>query len=327
VTSRDVDIFDNPFRDPVYEEMGFMFDPDRNQYYEIVQDPRLGEFRRYLSPRDESTPPELSDARIRSDMIDLMKQVANKKRVGAVTDREALALLEGRMGKTPTSKGLVKGRGFQAGGAVNDVDIFDVDPRPPARPEYIPPQRFDQLQQFVEDPKGFNSPESVERRYNQGRQDILDKREQGGYGMGENFDREAYESDYRSLNRALDMGMPARIFPAFTPYSAREADMAAEIAQYEGIPTPEQMGAEQVLARISADRSLEKEIAALDPIGRSVQNIAGGIGSLLGRVGAGSSGKQFILREEGRGPEIKLFREEGRRGMPSQTGVTVTRRF
>jgi hypothetical protein len=208
-----------------------------------------------------------------------------------------------------------------------DIDIFGVDPRPPARPEYVPPQRFDQLQQFVEDPKGFNSPEAVERRYNQGRQDILDKREQGGYGRGENFDREAYESDYRSLNRAYEMGMPARIFPAFTPYSAREADMAAEIAQYEGIPTPEQMGAEQVLARISADRSLEKEIAALDPIGRGVQNIAGGIGSLLGRIGGDSSGKQFILREEGRGPEIKLFREEARRGMPAQTGVTVTRRF
>ena len=111
----DIDIFDNPFRDPVYEEMGFMFDPDRNQYYEIVQDPRLGEFRRYLSPRDQSTPPELSDARIRSDVIDLMKQVAINRRVGAITDREALALLEGRMGKTPTSKGLVKSRRFSAG--------------------------------------------------------------------------------------------------------------------------------------------------------------------------------------------------------------------
>lgn len=122
MTSREIDIFDNPFRDPVYEEMGFMFDPDRNQYYEIVQDPRLGEFRRYLSPRDQSTPPELSDARIRSDVIDLMKQVANKKqRVGAVTDKEAQAMLMGQIG----SKGLVKGRRFQAGGAVDDIDIFE----------------------------------------------------------------------------------------------------------------------------------------------------------------------------------------------------------
>jgi len=115
VTSREIDIFNNPFRDPVYEEMGFMFDPDRNQYYEIVQDPRLGEFRRYLSPRDQSTPPELSDARIRSDMIDLIRQTANERRIGAVTDKEALALLEGRIGKTPTSKGLVKGRRFSSG--------------------------------------------------------------------------------------------------------------------------------------------------------------------------------------------------------------------
>ena len=127
MTSRNIDIFDNPFRDPVYEEMGFMFDPERNQYYEIVQDPRLGEFRRYISPRDQSTPPELSDARTRSDMMDLLSQTANKNRVGALTDKEALALLEGRMGKTPTSKGLVKGSRFrfQSGGAVNDIDIFE----------------------------------------------------------------------------------------------------------------------------------------------------------------------------------------------------------
>ena len=120
MTSLNEDIF-NPFRDPVYEEMGFIFDPERNQYYEIVQDPRLGEFRRYISPRDQSTPPELSDARTRSDMIDLMKQVANKRRVGAVTDREAEALLMGQIG----SKGLAKGRRFQSGGAVNDIDIFE----------------------------------------------------------------------------------------------------------------------------------------------------------------------------------------------------------
>ena len=142
MTSREIDIFDNPFRDPVYEEMGFMFDSDRNQYYEIVQDPRLGEFRRYLSPRDQSTPPELSDARIRSDMIDLMKQGASNRRVGAVTDREAQAML---MGQMKGSKGLVKGRRFQAGGAVNDVDIFEEELRSMANePFTMPAQPIDE---------------------------------------------------------------------------------------------------------------------------------------------------------------------------------------
>ena len=69
MTSREIDIFDNPFRDPVYEEMGFMFDPDRNQYYEIVQDPRLGEFRRYLSPRNGRDEPLVSQARSDADFL------------------------------------------------------------------------------------------------------------------------------------------------------------------------------------------------------------------------------------------------------------------
>ena len=106
MTSFNEDIF-NPFRDPVYEEMGFIFDPERNQYFEIVVDPRFGEMRRYISPRDELATPELSDARIRSDVIDLMKRVEEEKRVGAVTDREARMLM--KLG------GLTKGRRMTKG--------------------------------------------------------------------------------------------------------------------------------------------------------------------------------------------------------------------
>ncbi len=63
----DIDIFDNPFRDPVYEELGFTFDPDRNQYFEVIQDPEYGAMRRYYSPRDREPVPELSDARMAFD--------------------------------------------------------------------------------------------------------------------------------------------------------------------------------------------------------------------------------------------------------------------
>lgn len=320
----DIDIFDDPNRDPVYEDMGFSFDNERGQYFEVVSHPEYGVMRRYISPRDQSPVPALSDARNDADMIRRVLGSVAEKAAGRVSDRELARLARKKAG----SKGLTKGRGYKEGGGVGDIDIFEPsNPAPPARAEYIPPQRFDQLQQFAEDPQGFSSNEAVTRRYDQGRQDILNKREQGGYGSGDNFDREAYQRDYQNLNKALDMGMPARIFPAFTPYTAREADMAAEITQYQGIPTPEQMGAEQVLARTSADRALERKITDLDPFGRRVQEIAGGVGSLLGRLGGTSDEKQFILRQEAKGPEIKLFRQEARRGMPSQTGVTFTRRF
>ena len=319
-----IDIFDDPNRDPVYEDMGFSFDNERGQYFEVVSHPEHGVMRRYISPRDQSPVPALSDARDKADIRRLIASVAGSiggKAAGRVSGKEFEIMKSG-------SKGLTKGRGYKEGGGVGDIDIFEPsNPAPPVRAEYIPPQRFDQLQQFAEDPQGFSSNEAVTMRYEQGRQDILNKREQGGYGSGDNFDREAYQRDYQNLNKALDMGMPARIFPAFTPYTAREADMAAEITQYEGVPTPEQQAAEQILARTSADRALERKITDLDPFGRRVQEIAGGVGSLLGRFGGTSDEKQLILREEAKGPEIKLFRQEARRGMPSQTGVTFTRRF
>jgi len=92
----DIDIFDNPFRDPVYEELGFIFDPDRNQYFEVIQDPEYGAMRRYYSPRDREPVPELSDARIafdeqlqREDMARYLSQMgALKGLVGGVSDAD-----------------------------------------------------------------------------------------------------------------------------------------------------------------------------------------------------------------------------------------------
>jgi hypothetical protein len=94
----DIDIFDNPFRDPVYEELGFTFDPDRNQYFEVIQDPEYGAMRRYYSPRDREPVPELSDARMafdeqlqRKDMARYLSQMgALKGLVGGVSDADMI---------------------------------------------------------------------------------------------------------------------------------------------------------------------------------------------------------------------------------------------
>ncbi len=92
----EVDIFDNPFRDPVYEELGFTFDPKRNQYYEVIEDPEYGMMRRYYSPRDREPVPELSDARVafdkqlqREDMARYLSQMgALDGLVGGVSDAD-----------------------------------------------------------------------------------------------------------------------------------------------------------------------------------------------------------------------------------------------
>ena len=65
----DIDIFDNPFRDPVYERMGFIFDEERNQYYEVIDDPQYGSIRRYYSPRDREPVPLVSEAREEYDRM------------------------------------------------------------------------------------------------------------------------------------------------------------------------------------------------------------------------------------------------------------------
>ena len=71
----DVDIFNNPFRDPFYEEQGFIFDPERNQYYEIIEHPVYGSIRSYLSPRDQGEVPALSDARLEADDFRSKKEI------------------------------------------------------------------------------------------------------------------------------------------------------------------------------------------------------------------------------------------------------------
>ena len=78
------------FRDPVYEEMGFIFDPDRNQYFEIIDHPEYGEIRSYISPREDGPVPELSEARMLSDIaasVGSRSLMGGEKRRDGVSDR------------------------------------------------------------------------------------------------------------------------------------------------------------------------------------------------------------------------------------------------
>ena len=202
------------------------------------------------------------------------------------------------------------------------IDIFAEGVPVPPRLRYAPEPDFNQVIQFTQDPEAFGTMEAVAGRYEKGRADIERKRAAGGYGIGEEFDRSAFEADFRKLNEALEMGMPARIFPAFTPYTAQEADMVAEVSQAGAVPSM----AQQIVSG-SRDQQADRMIERLDPLGARVSRVQEGIGSLLGRFRGGTDDKQFILRPEGRKPEIKLFKREGERGMPDQTGIQFTRRF
>ena len=94
----DVDIFDDPNRDPYYEELGLSFDNERGQYFEVIEHPEHGFMRSYVSPRDQSPVPELSDARIDSDMQGLAAldprghkrkaELFSRLSTGAVSDQE-----------------------------------------------------------------------------------------------------------------------------------------------------------------------------------------------------------------------------------------------
>ena len=202
------------------------------------------------------------------------------------------------------------------------IDIFAEGAPVPPRPGYAPEPDFNQVIQFTQDPEAFGTMEAVAGRYEKGRADIERKRAAGGYGIGDEFDRSAFQNDFRKLNEALEMGMPARIFPAFTPYTAQEADMVAEVSQAGAVPSM----AQQIVSG-SRDQQADRMIERLDPLGARVSRVQEGIGSLLGRFRGGTDDKQFILRPEGRKPEIKLFKREGERGMPDQTGIQFTRRF
>ena len=49
-----IDIFseESMFRDPIYEDLGYTFDPERNEYFEIIDHPEYGRVKSYIQPSD-----------------------------------------------------------------------------------------------------------------------------------------------------------------------------------------------------------------------------------------------------------------------------------
>ena len=113
MATEDIDIF----RDPVYEEMGLIFDPERNQYYKITDDPQYGPIRTYISPRDQSPVPPLSEARQTGDSLERLQRISAAKGVLSNKDFEEYFDSEARQMKN-----------YQSGGSVDDFDIFDYLP-------------------------------------------------------------------------------------------------------------------------------------------------------------------------------------------------------
>ena len=201
---------------------------------------------------------------------------------------------------------------------------MDAPVPPPMELKFNPAPNFQQIIEFKRNPEAFNSYEAIERRYREGRVDIERKKASGAYGVGDSFDQEAYSTDFKNLNEALYKGMPARLFPAFMPYTAQEADMAAEVSFYGGVPTmEEQIVTQKTYGEDETDRMTRKAA----PLEMGIDTLQEGIGSLLSRFGGDSDSMQFILAQEGRRPEIQFFREKGRQGMPDQAGIRFTRTF
>lgn len=151
MTSRDIDIFsaESMFRDPVYEDLGYTFDPERNEYFEIIDHPEYGVVRSYIPPRevadqiararryglvtelDDSPYSKPGDLAFQRRM-DLMAERAEKRRAEqAARSAEQMSpeerkrrekQAEDAFEKSGMVMQLQKGRGFQAGGAVGYIN-------------------------------------------------------------------------------------------------------------------------------------------------------------------------------------------------------------
>ena len=127
MASAEIDIF----RDPLYEERGFIFDPERNQYYEIVDHPQYGPIRSYISPRDQSPVPLLSEPR---QIADLFQRARDREIEGANyesdRDRVKRALQAKQFLSDEDFKDFIESyvrrmKNYESGGTVGDIDIFD----------------------------------------------------------------------------------------------------------------------------------------------------------------------------------------------------------
>ena len=118
ITAKKFSEGDATFRDPVMEERGYAFDPERNAYYEDIDHPEYGLIRSYFSPRDQSPVPELSDARREEDyLLDIVE--------GNIPARpERRESLAGE--RAEKDLGLIKALGI-AGRRVSDTDLKNIE--------------------------------------------------------------------------------------------------------------------------------------------------------------------------------------------------------
>ena len=132
ITAKKFSKGDATFRDPVMEERGYAFDPERNAYYEDIDHPEYGLIRSYFSPRDQSPVPELSDARREADyLLDIVEGniLARPERRGSLAGgkprdkaKRNLGLVKAlEMAKNPLRSRIQKGR------RVSDRDLKNIE--------------------------------------------------------------------------------------------------------------------------------------------------------------------------------------------------------
>ena len=139
MTSRDIDLFsaESMFRDPIYEELGYIFDPERNEYFELVNDPEHGQIRSYIPPRDIAVQRSIEKSRV--GRIYGPGESPFDNREVTVGDRVRDLLFEKQMERSDRldeyerqqqerlkeRERRLQSQSFQSGGAVNDIDIFE----------------------------------------------------------------------------------------------------------------------------------------------------------------------------------------------------------
>ena len=106
ITAKKFSEGDATFRDPVMEERGYAFDPERNAYYEDVMVEGYDEpIRSYFSPRDQSPVTELSDARREAEGLERLEEELTKRYANQTGGRPIR-------------------RGFKVGDTISMTDVF-----------------------------------------------------------------------------------------------------------------------------------------------------------------------------------------------------------
>ena len=230
-------------------------------------------------------------------------------------------------------------------------DIFGMDlselfgPVPPTNryeKGYAAPDYRDVIEQ-AQNPEYFYSNEARNKRLRRAIDDLIDRKRRGVYDTDGVFDPAKQKRDEDLIKQAERQGMPPRLFPFYVPYSADEADTIAEYSSRLMQQNPEvlQKSPEQSLL----NKVMPKVVGGIEslltlPEPRKPGD-ATGVRRVSPRLTGDDDSMEYTLTRQEIGdrdpktgafkttamPEIKLFREKGRQGMPDQTGIRVTKRF